>query len=103
VGAVISSFLLNRFKSVSDNRRQSVFQWVFNHARIHAVAALDAFGLVYFDSVGPELPVDAGGRMGFIDELRGTVAASRYIYRRRRIGAFYGFNLQVSLFPFECF
>jgi hypothetical protein len=96
-------FFFNRLKSLPDNRRHGVFHGVFHHASIRAVAALDAFGLVYLDSIGPQLPVNFGGRMGFINELGCAITTTGTFIHVNVPGFFLNLNFQISLFPFNTF
>jgi hypothetical protein len=94
-------FFQNGFESLFSNGCQSVFQWVFFHAGVRAVAALDASGLVYLDSVGPQLSVNFSGRMGFINELGCAITTPGAFINVNVPGFFVDLNLQITLFSFD--
>ena len=94
-------FLFDRLKSLSHNRCHGVFQRIFFHACVRAVAALDAFGRVYLDSIGPQLSVNFGGRMGFINELGCAITTPGTFVYVNVPGLFQDLNFQVTLFSFD--
>ena len=96
-------FLFNRLKSLSDNRRQCVFKGIFRHARVSAVTTLDAFRLVYLDSIGPKLAINFGGRMGFINELGCAIPTTGAFIHINVAGLFLNLNFQISLFTLNAF
>ena len=91
----------NRFKSPLGNRCQGVFQWIFQHACCGAVTALDAFGLIDLDSIGPQLAIYFGSRVVFINELGCAVATAGTFIHVNVPGLFPNLNFQIPLFSFD--
>lgn len=80
-----------------------MLQGVFFRACVGAIPTLDALGPVYFDAVCPQLSINFGGRMGFINELCGTIATTGAFIEVNVPGFFPDLNFQIPLFPFNAF